>query len=332
MLAAGGAQALLKGSQVVPGRRAVVAGTGPFLLPVATGLAEAGVEVVAVCEAGSLGGWARSPLGTAAVPSKSVEAARYAAALARHRIPFHTRTAVTEVHGDDAVSAVTLSRLDRAGRVRAGVRPRRVEADVVALGWGFTPSLDLFTTLGARLRVDTDESLVVEVDAGQRTDVPGVYAAGEVTGVGGALLALAEGEARRAQRGVRRGTPGRRAPGARPAPHGGARAPVRRSDAPGAPRAPVLGDLAAPRHGRLPLRGGHLRHLVRGARRARCGRRPHAQACSPVPAWAGARAGSAASRPPGSPPAIGRSPWTTWPRPAGATSPYPCRWGSLADS
>lgn len=194
VLAAGGAQALLKGGQVVPGRRAVVAGTGPFLLPVATGLAEAGVEVVAVCEAGSLTGWARSPAGTAAVPSKTVEAARYAAALARHRIPFHTRTAVTAIHGDDAVSAVTLSRLDRAGRVRAGVPPRRVEADVVALGWGFTPSLDLFTTLGARLRVDADESLVVEVDGGQRTDVPGVYAAGEVTGVGGALLALAEGE------------------------------------------------------------------------------------------------------------------------------------------
>lgn len=194
VLAAGGAQALLKGSRTPPGRRAVVAGTGPFLLPVATGLAEAGVEVVAVCEAGSPTGWARSPLGAAAVPSKTVEAARYAAALARHRIPFHTRTAVTAISGEDAVTAVTLSRLDREGRVRPDVPPREVEVDVVALGWGFTPSLDLFSTLGAQLRLDADESLVVAVDGGQRTDVPGVYAAGEVTGVGGALLALAEGE------------------------------------------------------------------------------------------------------------------------------------------
>ncbi|MYW00063.1 FAD-dependent oxidoreductase, partial [Streptomyces sp. SID3343] len=48
---AGGAQALLKGNGVAPGRRAVVAGTGPFLLPVAVALAEAGVRVVAVLEA-----------------------------------------------------------------------------------------------------------------------------------------------------------------------------------------------------------------------------------------------------------------------------------------
>ncbi|NUP81940.1 MAG: FAD-dependent oxidoreductase, partial [Nonomuraea sp.] len=39
VMAAGGVQALLKGQRTLAGRRAVVAGTGPFLLPVATGLA-----------------------------------------------------------------------------------------------------------------------------------------------------------------------------------------------------------------------------------------------------------------------------------------------------
>ena len=37
VMAAGAAQALLKGSAVVAGQRVVVAGTGPFLLPVAVG-------------------------------------------------------------------------------------------------------------------------------------------------------------------------------------------------------------------------------------------------------------------------------------------------------
>ena len=45
---AGGAQALLKGHGVLVGERVVVAGTGPFLLPVATGLATAGARVLGV--------------------------------------------------------------------------------------------------------------------------------------------------------------------------------------------------------------------------------------------------------------------------------------------
>src|SRR5918996_3644988 len=45
---AGGAQALLKGHGVTVGRRVVVAGTGPFLLPVAAGLAADGVRIAGV--------------------------------------------------------------------------------------------------------------------------------------------------------------------------------------------------------------------------------------------------------------------------------------------
>lgn len=194
VMAAGGVQALLKAHRSVAGRRAVVAGTGPFLLPVATGLAEAGAEVVAVCEAGSLTGWVRSPINAAAMPSKAIEAAEYAVAMARHRIPYRHRTVVTAMHGDDQVASVRLGRLDRRGHLRADVAPADLEVDLVAFGWGFTPSLELITAVGASTRIDVDESLVAVVDRWQRSDVDGVYVAGEATGVGGALLALAEGE------------------------------------------------------------------------------------------------------------------------------------------
>ena len=46
---------------------------------------------------------------------------------------------------------------------------------------------------GAATRIDGDGSLVVEVDDQQRTSVPGLLATGEVTGVGGASLAILEG-------------------------------------------------------------------------------------------------------------------------------------------
>lgn len=193
VMAAGGVQALLKEHRVLAGRRAVVAGTGPFLLPVATGLAAAGADVVAVCEANDPTGWLHTPVRAAALPSKAIEAIRYAARLARHRIPYRTRTAVTAVRGGEEVRSVTVGRLDRRGR-RTAEPGTDLDVDLVAFGWGFTPSIELFTTIGADTVVDTDESLVVEVDRWQRTSVLGAYAAGEATGVGGALLALAEGE------------------------------------------------------------------------------------------------------------------------------------------
>lgn len=194
VMAAGGVQALMKASRTVAGTRVVVAGTGPFLLPVAAGLAEAGATVVAVCEAGSPIGWARTPWGAAAWPAKALEAAEYAARFIRHRIPLRTRTVVTEILGDRQVEKVRLGRLDRSGRLVGDRAGEEVEVDLVATGWGFTPSMELMVSLGCATRVDTDQSLVTVVDAHQRTDVAGVYAAGEATGVGGAALALAEGE------------------------------------------------------------------------------------------------------------------------------------------
>ena len=193
VMAAGGVQALLKAHRSVAGKRAVVAGTGPFLLPVAAGLAEAGAEVVAVCEAASVvRGWARSPRGALSVPSKALEGAEYVTTMVRHRIPYRTRTAVAQVCGDDAATSVRLIRLDAQGRPAgdAGV----LDVDLVAFGWGFTPSLELVTATGAQTRIDVDGSLVAVVDDRQRSTVAGVYVAGEATGVGGAPLALAEGQ------------------------------------------------------------------------------------------------------------------------------------------
>jgi D-hydroxyproline dehydrogenase subunit alpha len=193
VMAAGGVQAMLKGYGALTGSRAVVAGTGPFLLPVAVGLAEAGARVIGVCEAGAVTSWLPQLGAVLQVPSKAREALRYAAVLARHRVPYWTRTVITDIHGDDSVRRVSVGRLDADGRPGTG-GVRDLDVDLVALGWGFTPSLELVTAVGAATRVDVDGSLIAVVDDRQRTSVPAVYAAGEVTGVGGAMLAVLEGE------------------------------------------------------------------------------------------------------------------------------------------
>ncbi|WP_309063086.1 FAD-dependent oxidoreductase, partial [Streptomyces sp.] len=176
VVTAGGAQALLKGGLVVPGRTAVVAGTGPLLLPVATGLAAAGVSVAALVESADPRRLVRyaGPLA-----GKLPEGARYAAGLLRHRVPFLARHTVVRAHGDERLTGVTVAALDAHGRLRPGTE-RHLPCDTLAVGHGMVPHTDLAEGLGCRL-----DGLTVAVDEEQRTDVPGVWAAGEATGIGG---------------------------------------------------------------------------------------------------------------------------------------------------
>ncbi|MEV5983129.1 NAD(P)/FAD-dependent oxidoreductase [Streptomyces sp. NPDC052114] len=193
VISAGGAQAMLKSGLVLPGRRIVVAGSGPLLLAAATSLTTAGADVPAVVEATGYLGYARHVGALAANPGKAAEAVTHGSALLRHRVPLLTRSAVTEAHGTDRVEAVTVSRVDAHWRPIPGTA-RRVACDAVAVGHGLVPQLDLATGLGCEVRRSVDGAYALATDRNLRTSVPTVWAAGESRGVGGAALALAEGE------------------------------------------------------------------------------------------------------------------------------------------
>ncbi|EDY55399.1 oxidase [Streptomyces sviceus ATCC 29083] len=187
VVTAGGAQAMLKGGLVLPGRTVVVAGTGPLLLPVATGLAAAGATVAALVDSADPTSFVRRSRALAARPDKVAEGAGYAGLLLRHRVRTLLRHTVVEAHGAERLEAVTIAALDRDGRVRPGTR-RRLVCDALAVGHGMLPHTDLADALGCRV-----DGTDVHVDDEQRTDVPGVWAAGETTGIGGSALSLAEG-------------------------------------------------------------------------------------------------------------------------------------------
>ncbi|MFE0460117.1 FAD-dependent oxidoreductase [Kitasatospora sp. NPDC058965] len=193
VVTAGGAQAMLKAGLVLPGRRVVVAGSGPLLLAAAASLAAAGARVPAVVEAGSYLGYARGPGVLARVPGKLWEGVTHGAALARHAVRLHRSSAVVEAHGTDRVTAVTVARLDADWRPVPGTE-RRIACDALAVGHGLVPQLELATELGARTRQVPDGTAALVVDRRQRTTVAGLWAAGETCGVGGAELALAEGQ------------------------------------------------------------------------------------------------------------------------------------------
>ena len=178
---AGAAQAMAKGQGIALGRNVIVAGTGPFLLPVAGSLLDLDVKVK-VFEANSPSrNWLREPEALLAGRRKIAELARYAKVAPYYR----ERTAVIAAHGDDRVREVTVAKLDRDWNP---LQTKRIPADAVCVGYGFVPQLELAVSTGCRLR-----NGFVDVDAEQRTSVPWIFAAGEITGIGGAELAAHEG-------------------------------------------------------------------------------------------------------------------------------------------
>lgn len=193
VVGAGGAQAMLKSGLVLPGRRIVVAGSGPLLLAVASSLAAAGAHVPALVEASGYLAYARHPRALAANPQKAAEALSHGAALLRHRVRLLQRSAVTAVHGTDRVEAVTVTRLDRTWRPVPGPG-RRIACDALAVGHGLVPQIELATTLGCATRTTADGCSALVLNAFQETSVRGLWAAGETGGAGGVRLALAEGE------------------------------------------------------------------------------------------------------------------------------------------
>ncbi len=192
VFSAGGAQALAKGERVAVGRRVVVAGAGPFLLPVAVALLQGGSTVLGVLEASRLSkmsyGWAKRPWELVSARAKIPEVGRYAYELARHRVPYSTGRAVIAIHGDERVESVTTAAVSPSWASVPGTE-REMAVDAVCLGHGWTPRLELAIAFGCQLSAQR----FVAVDEGQRTSVEHVYAAGEITGVGGVDLALAEG-------------------------------------------------------------------------------------------------------------------------------------------
>lgn len=184
----GAAQALLKGYGVVAGKKILVSGTGPFLLPVAVGLAEAGADVLGIVEAHSPLRWLRSPLALILNPQKALELLYYLGKIRKYSLKVYFGRAVIGFNGNTATLSKLKSNLEAKGKTS------QIECDVVASGWGFNPDVTLGGILGCNQEVDLDGSVIFTVDSEQRSSVENIWIAGEATGIGGADLALAEGE------------------------------------------------------------------------------------------------------------------------------------------
>lgn len=183
--AAGGIQAFVKSQQLVPGDQIVLAGTHPLQLLIAAQIVAAGGTIAAVLFAQPMGAMIRKMLargGVAAGQAGTMWAAVSAfSALRRARVPMRFGVGLEAVLGDDRVAAV---------RTSGG----EIACDTIGLCYGFVPQSALPRMAGARVQpAGRAGGWAAVADGWMQSSVPGLFVAGETTGVAGAPAAMAAG-------------------------------------------------------------------------------------------------------------------------------------------
>jgi|GEM_PF-544203 len=171
---AGGLQAQIKHGLSLNGERVIIAGSGPLLLAVASTVKRAGGNIVAIIEQAPVSALARFAAGLWRWPEKLLQLGELFPA------HYHPASQVIRAQGVSHLHSVS---------VRHQGNTREIACDRLAIGYGLVPNLEPGLIFGCKT-----ENQAIWVDAGQRTSVPDIYAAGECTGFGGSELALAEGE------------------------------------------------------------------------------------------------------------------------------------------
>lgn len=177
VIGVGAAQALLKAGTSFHGKRVVISGSGPLLMPVAAALASDGAKLLLVAEQAPFAAVSRFASGLVTKPATLLQALRYRASFLR--TSYHMGTWVTAARGAGRVEEVDIT---------DGRSTRTLACDVLCAAFGLVPNTELARLLGCTVAAGAHV-----VDANQRTTCAGIYSAGESTGIGGVDLALIEG-------------------------------------------------------------------------------------------------------------------------------------------
>jgi hypothetical protein len=195
VVTAGGIQTMAKAQALLMAEKPVLTGAHPLLLLVADLLVSKGADVVELVTPQRGVPLVELVRSIPALPGHMSVLLQSAAALARvvrAGVPLTRGAIVTEARGDGRVEEVTIS--DVGSDWRPAGATRTVPTDGLVVGYGFQPTTDLARQVGCRLRWDSPRGgWVVAHDDNQATSVPGIYAAGEPTGVAGAEQSYAQG-------------------------------------------------------------------------------------------------------------------------------------------
>jgi D-hydroxyproline dehydrogenase subunit alpha len=194
VLSSGAVQVLIKSSGVLPARDLVIGGSGVFLYSVAYEALKAGARVRAVLEQTPM--WNKLPLAMQLPRQwpKLTEGARFLSRLVLSGVPLRFSTRIVEARGSGALEQVVTAPVDGKGHPLSG-REKIYPTQLLATGYGFSANIELAQMAGCRSEFAAERGgWVVSVDENLETSLPGIFVAGEVTGIAGALKSICEGE------------------------------------------------------------------------------------------------------------------------------------------
>ena len=158
---AGTAQKLVNMKGYMPGREVVILGSGDIGLIMARMMSLEGASVKAVLEL---------------MPYSGGLARNIEQCLNDFGIPLYLSTTVVKIHGRERVEAVTVAAVDESRMPRPETE-RTIKCDTLLLSCGLIPENEL--TVGAGIALDGVTGGAV-VDGSRETDIPGIFACGNV--------------------------------------------------------------------------------------------------------------------------------------------------------
>lgn len=177
VMGAGAVQTMCNYHRVVPGKRMLMIGSGSVGLIVCYQLMQAGVEIVGIVEA---------------LPKINGYAV-HASKLAREGVPIYTGYTITQALGTDHVTGATIAKVNPDWSTVPGSEIT-LDTDIIACGVGLKPLIGMAYMAGCKLVFD--KALGGWAPCHNRhmeSTVPGVYVAGDSTGLEEASTAIEEG-------------------------------------------------------------------------------------------------------------------------------------------
>ena len=178
VIGAGAAQTMMNLHGVRPGSRVLMLGSGNVGLVVSFQLLQAGCKVAALVDAApSIGGYGV-----------------HASKIARCGVPFYLSHTITRAEGTDCVTGAVISEVDEKFCPIKGTE-KYFDVDTICIAVGLSPMSQLLKMSGCRMNDDQRRGgQVPETDEYGETSIPGVFAAGDVSGIEEASSAMIEGK------------------------------------------------------------------------------------------------------------------------------------------
>lgn len=117
----------------------------------------------------------------------------HAAKVARTGVPFYLSHTIVKAEGDDHVTGVTIAEVDSSFKFIPGTE-KHFDVDTICLAVGLSPMSQLLKMSGCKMEDNPKRGGQVPIcDEYGRTSIPGVFVAGDVSGIEEASSAMIEG-------------------------------------------------------------------------------------------------------------------------------------------